>query len=78
MDTQVRMVLSFLDSYGSITQKQAWDKLGVSRLSAVIFRIKEAGIPIKKMWERGVNRFGTEVNYVRYYKEVQDGEAESI
>jgi hypothetical protein len=64
---QTDLVLDYMKKNGSITPRDAWDKLGVYRLAAVIFILKEKGIKITSIRETGVNKFDTETRYSRYF-----------
>ena len=64
---QTDLVLDYMKKNGSITPQEAWHKLGVYRLAAVIFTLKERGIKITSIRETGVNRFGEETRYGRYF-----------
>lgn len=64
---QTDLVLDYMKKNGSITPKDAWDKLGVSRLAAVIFVLKEQGNKITCITETGVNKFDKETRYGRYF-----------
>lgn len=65
--TQEDAVMQYLQAHGSITSIEAFS-LGITRLSAVIFRLKEAGVNIHtqiEYFEGGT--YGTS-RYARYYK----------
>lgn len=64
---QTDLVLDYMKKNGSITPKEAWHKLGVYRLAAVIFTLKEQGAKITCVREYGVNKFGEETRYGRYF-----------
>lgn len=64
---QTDLVLDYMKKNGSITPRDAWDNLGVSRLAAVIFILKEQGNKITRIMETGVNKFGEETRYGRYF-----------
>lgn len=65
MKTEER-VLKYMEQNGSITQKQANDDLGCSRLAEYIRRLKEAGFPIIGEWKTGENRFGEPTRWKEY------------
>lgn len=46
MKTQKELVLEFIKNAGSITAKEAFTELGITRLSARIFDLRKAGEPI--------------------------------
>ena len=62
-------VLSYLDEHDSITQKEANDFLGCSRLAAVICRLKKKGAPIDSEYISVTNRFGETCRVKRYFYE---------
>ena len=62
------LVMNYMRAHGSITQKQAWDVLGVSRLSAVIHTLRhKRGFIILDEMDSGKNRFGVMTHFKRYY-----------
>lgn len=65
--TQRERIAAYLQQHGSITAKEAMEELGVMRLSAQIFDMKELGMNIKTSMEQSVNRYGDRVRYARYY-----------
>lgn len=66
--TQTERVLSYIRSYGSITQMEAMSDLGVYRLASRISELKKAGYNIIGETEAVKNRFG-EKCYVKRYRE---------
>ena len=63
---QTEQVLEFMRQEGSITTMDAFVELGITRLSAVIFNLKEEGYKIKSTTEKSKNRYGRSVWYSRY------------
>lgn len=67
-NTYVYQVARWLASGKTITSKQAYDELGCTRLSAVIFRlINEYDMPITKDMVVVKNRNGRFVEVAKYY-----------
>lgn len=66
MVSQKKMVLDYIGEFGSITPLDAFRDLGVTRLAAVIFELKEDGNDIHTERERSKNRFGQPTRYARY------------
>lgn len=64
---QQELVLDYMQAYGSISSWEAFRDLGVTRLAAVIYKLKHNGghIITAKM-EAGKNRRGETVHYTRY------------
>ena len=64
--TQAQRVLDYMDAFGSITQLEALNDLGVMRLASRISDLKRQGYPIESKVETVKNRFG-ENCYVKRY-----------
>lgn len=65
--SQNQMILDYLEQNGSITQNEAFDQFGCTRLGARIWELKnERGIKIGRTMEDGTNRFGVRTRYARY------------
>lgn len=63
MVSQKQMVLDYISEFGSITPIDAFRDLGITRLSAIVFRLREEG---HESIEHGKNRFGNRTRYARY------------
>ena len=59
-------VLNYIKKYGSITQKQAADYLGLSRLSARIWDLRQQGKQISTEYITVKNRYGIKIKVARY------------
>ena len=69
--TQAERVLAYIERFGSITQYEALQDLGVMRLASRISELKKRGYPIKSQREAVKNRY-EEVSYIhRYSLEVE-------
>ena len=66
-ETQEQRVINYIRQFGSITTKDAFNDLGITRLSAKIFNLKKQGYEIKDNFEQGKNRYGEITNFKRYY-----------
>ena len=66
--TQQQMVINYLKRFKSITARDAVYDLGIIDLAGVIRNLRDSGIKIKDRWEIGVNRWGDECRYKRYYR----------
>ena len=64
---QRERVLEYLQRYGSISDTEARDDLGIRRVGARIFELKGLEHKIVTKMETGRNRFGEKVKYGRYY-----------
>ncbi len=65
--TQEEAVLEHMKNHRGITSKEAFEKYGITRLSAVIFRIRNDGYQIGKAQEKTRTRLGGISVYDRYY-----------
>lgn len=59
-------VLDYMKTFGSITSLDAFKDLGVTRLSASIFNLRNKGYNIVSIDEKAKNRYGDVVHYSRY------------
>ena len=64
--TQKELVLRHLQDFGSITSMDAFNDYGITRLSAVIFDLREMGHKIKTNNETRLNRYQVPTTYARY------------
>lgn len=64
--TQKQRVLDYIEEFGSISSLEAFTDLGITRLSAVIFDLKEEGHRFETKTERSRNRYGEKTSYARY------------
>ena len=60
-------VLQWLQSHASISSMEAIKEFGATRLSAIIFRLREQGYNIEMEWCEGSDRFGHPMRYGRYF-----------
>lgn len=66
MESQNQMVLDYIREFGSITPVDAFKDLGITRLAAVVCRLRREGHDIHKERENAYNRYGQKVRYARY------------
>jgi len=64
--TQNERILKYMDTFGSITQREALNVLGVARLASRVNDLRKAGHPIISEVEVGKNKFGEPTRYARY------------
>lgn len=64
--TQKDMVLDYIRDFGSITPMDASRDLGITRLAAVVCRLRREGHDIHREREHALNRYGQNVRYARY------------
>ena len=63
---QKKMVLDYIREFGSITPVDVFKDLGITRLAAVVFALRDDGHDIHKEREHAYNRYGQKVRYARY------------
>ena len=73
---QISDVIKHLRKYKSITSYEAIRKYGATRLSGIIFKLREKGFGIETETTQGKNRYGNISNYAIYHlvKDVEEGE----
>ena len=64
--SQTEDVVRFMKEEGSITSMDAIREFGATRLSAIIFSLREQGYDIETRMEVGKNRYGRTMEYARY------------
>ncbi len=65
---QEMLVMNWLRNHNGITQAEATKFLGVTRLSAIIWKLRHKhGFVIADKTESSKNRFGVTVFFKRYY-----------
>lgn len=66
-ETQAERVLAYMQDFGSITQLEALNDLGVMRLASRISDLKKLGYPIASSVEAVKNRYD-ENCYIKRYR----------
>lgn len=64
--TQNDRVLAYIDKFGSITQREALNVLGVARLASRVNDLRKLGHPIISEVVVGENKFGEKTRWARY------------
>lgn len=62
-----KMVLDWLKTHAGITSMEAFENFGATRLSAIIFNLRNSGYDIETVMVSGKDRFGNRTRYARYY-----------
>ncbi|WP_158099413.1 helix-turn-helix domain-containing protein [Pseudoflavonifractor sp. An85] len=73
--TQAQRVLEYIEQFGSITQIDAIQDLGVMRLAARIADLRQLGYSICSTTETVKNRYGDTCYVKRYFLHFEEGEA---
>ena len=68
--TQHSLILSHLDTYGSITPFEAFTEYGITKLATRISELRRDGVEISGEMVEGKNRFGEPIRFMRYRHEL--------
>ena len=63
---QEQRVLEYMKEHNGITSLEAFQHLGITRLSAKIFNLKKQGYLITSEMQQGENRYGETTHFKRY------------
>lgn len=63
---QREKIVFYIQMFGSISSFEAFRDLGITRLSARIYELRNAGYQFDEEFETSKNRFGESVWYKRY------------
>lgn len=74
--SQITDIIAHLRKYKSITSNEAIKRYGATRLSGIIFILREKGFDIETEMTQGKNRYGHISNYAIYHliKDIEEGE----
>ena len=64
--TQCDRIVDYINRFGSITSKDAFNDLGIVRLASRICDLTKQGYEFDKEFESSKNRFGETTSYIRY------------
>jgi hypothetical protein len=67
--TQNQRLLDWLKQWKTITPMEAWQELGIYRLGARAWDLKQAGHPIKSKLVKVQNRWGETIKVAQYWME---------
>lgn len=63
---QRKKIVFYIQKFGSISSMEAFQDLGITRLSARIYELRNEGYKFDETYETPKNRFGETVSYKRY------------
>ena len=72
--TQCEKIMSYMQTYGSITQLDALREFGCFRLASRVNDLRRDGIRIKTEMVKAKNRFGEPISFARYSLEDMENE----
>ena len=74
--SQITDIIAHLRKYKSITSNEAIKRYGATRLSGIIYILREKGFDIETEMTQGKNRYGHISNYAIYHliKDIEEGE----
>jgi hypothetical protein len=59
-------VLKHFENHEALTSKEAFEKYGITRISGVIFALRDKGYNITTTMVEGTTRYGTRSSYAEY------------
>lgn len=65
--TQHTLIIDYMRENGSITTYEAYEQLGITKLTTRVSELKGAGFDIRQRTESGLNRYGKPVTFNRYW-----------
>lgn len=65
--TQHERIIDYMERFGSITPMDAFNDLGITKLSTRIGELVHDGHPIESEWVEAKNRFGDICKFKRYW-----------
>lgn len=63
---QCEKIVLYIQKFGSISSMEAFQDLGITRLSARIYELREEGYKFEETFKASKNQFGEIVYYKRY------------
>ena len=64
--TQQKLVLQYIEDFGSITPMEAFSDLGITKLATRISEMRKQGMEFKIDMVKKKNRYGKPVRFARY------------
>lgn len=65
-ENQCQLIMRYMEDFGSISPKEAFEDIGCMRLAARIKDLRDDGVQIDSRTECGKNRWGKKVSWSRY------------
>lgn len=67
--TQQERLLAMMKGGKRVSSMDAFQTLGITRISATVFELRKDGIKVLDEWKEGLNRFGEKVRYKVFFME---------
>ena len=64
--TQKQRILNYMKRHGSITARDAFIHLGITKLATRVSEMSSDGIEFEKEWIKGKNRWGEPEKHMKY------------
>lgn len=64
--THTEIIKEHLEKNGYITSFEAFERYGITRLSAIIYQLRNKGLNIDNIPLTTINRYGKKVSFVKY------------
>ena len=74
MVTQKKLIVRYIKDFGSITPMQAYEDLGITKLSTRISEMKKDGLRFEAETVKSKNRYGKSVSFSKYSMEETNNE----
>lgn len=63
-----QLIIKYLQTHKSgLTVKECQERFGTTELRKIISNLKDQGYNFHDVWEWGINRYGLETKYKRYW-----------
>ena len=78
--TQHTLILDYMTEHWSITTFEAYEQLGITKLTTRISELRQGGFVIRQRTESGLNRYGKLVTFNRYWlvEDTKENKAGSV
>lgn len=63
---KTQAILNYLKTHKGLTSKQAYEKFDTTRLSAIIFNLRNQGYNIETETKYAIDKYGSRISYARY------------
>lgn len=64
---QQQAIIDYIRKHKTITPMQAFNDLGITKLSTRISELRTKGVKVLDVWVADVNRYGEKIRYKKYF-----------